>query len=323
MAVEALPVVRACDLPKQDAEQRWLVRGLWGRRAQGVVGGAPKLGKSWLGLDLAVSVATDTPCLGHFPVDDPGPALVYMAEDDAPIVRARLASLCRHRRLDLARLDLNVITVPVLRLDNEGDRHRLVATIQDLAPRILLLDPLVRLHRLNENKAQEVSGLLGFLTELQRTFDLAVVVVHHTSKKARSRPGQSLRGSSDLHAWGASNAYITEHRGDRMLTLEHRAAPAPDPMRIELASKPDGSGAHLRIVGDAPVVTAALATRVVDLLKDAPTPMRRGDIRETLRVSNNRLGDVLGALESSGRLQRTPRGWAVPKSDADRQQRLL
>lgn len=309
MAVNPLPTVRASELPEQQAEHGWLVRGLWGRRAQGVVGGAPKLGKSWLGLDLAVSVATGTPCLDHFPVDDPGPALIFMAEDDAPIVRARLASLCRRRSVALALLDVHVITVPVLRLDDEEDRQRLTDTVQQLAPRLLLLDPLVRLHRLNENKAQEISGLLGFLTGLQRAHELAVVVVHHTSKKSRSRPGQSLRGSSDLHAWGASNAYITEHRGERMLTLEHRAAPAPEPVRIELVSEPHP---HLRVVGAAPIASAPLATRIVELLRATPGPLRRGAIRTELRVSNNRLGAALVALESSTRIQRTSDGWALP-----------
>ena len=307
-----LPIVRACELPEEHAEHRWLVRGLWGRRAQGVVGGAPKLGKSWFGLDLAVSVATGTPCLDHFPVDDPGPALIYMAEDDAPTVRARLDSLCRRRGVALARLNVHVITVPVLRLDNEEDRRRLAATLEQLAPRLLLLDPLVRLHRLNENKAQEISGLLGFLTELQRAHELAVIVVHHTGKKSRSRPGQSLRGSSDLHAWGASNAYITEHRGERMLTLEHRAAPAPEPVRIELVSKPDGTDAHLRVAGAPPIASPNLATRIVDMLRTTSGPLRRGSLRAQLRVSNNRLGEALVALESADRVQRTAQGWVLP-----------
>ncbi|MCP5065964.1 MAG: AAA family ATPase, partial [bacterium] len=197
------------------------------------------------------------------------------------------------------------------------------ATLQRVSPKLLLLDPLVRLHRLNENKAQEMSGLLGFLTELQRAHQVAVVVVHHTSKKSRSRPGQSLRGSSDLHAWGASNAYITEQRGERMLTLEHRAAPSPEPMRIELVSKPDGSDAHLRVVGGPTVAPATLATRIVDLLQTAPGPLRRASLRAQLRVNNNRLGEALVALESAARVQRTAEGWVLPLQPSEGQQGLF
>ena len=46
--------VHAID-PQPDAPQ-WLVRDLWTTAAVGVIGGSPKVGKSWFGLDLAVSV---------------------------------------------------------------------------------------------------------------------------------------------------------------------------------------------------------------------------------------------------------------------------
>ena len=135
--------------PQPDAPQ-WLVRDLWTSAAVGVIGGQPKVGKSWLGLDLAVSVASGTPALGRFPVEATGPALVYLAEDALPRVRDRVAHLCRHRGLKLARLDLQVVTADRLRLDTERDQLALDHTVQRLRPALLLLDPLVRLHSLDE-----------------------------------------------------------------------------------------------------------------------------------------------------------------------------
>lgn len=83
-----------------------------------------------------------------------------------------------------------------------------------------------RLHRLDEYSAQQISGLLSFLRELQCTFDCALLVVHHTSKKRRGRPGQALRGSSDLHAFGDSDAYpssvgLKQRRGEPLDYCEH------------------------------------------------------------------------------------------------------
>jgi RecA-family ATPase len=146
-----LPVARAADLEVASAEHQWLVRQIWTQQAVGIVGGVPKSCKSWLGLDLAVSVASSTPCLGRFAVDDPGTALVYLAEDALPLVRGRIADLCLHRGLALAALDLLVITAPSLRLDLPADQARLRATLARHKPRLLVLDPLVRLHRLDEN----------------------------------------------------------------------------------------------------------------------------------------------------------------------------
>ena len=72
-----LPVVRVAEIPSQDRPQRWLVEPLWGASSVGLIGGAPKCSKTWLGLDLALSVATGTACLGRYrrPGAGAGPGL--------------------------------------------------------------------------------------------------------------------------------------------------------------------------------------------------------------------------------------------------------
>ena len=78
---DAFPVVRVDQIPREETATRWLVEPLWGDSAVGVIGGAPKCAKTWLGLDLALSVATGTACLDRYEVPQPGPVLVYLAED--------------------------------------------------------------------------------------------------------------------------------------------------------------------------------------------------------------------------------------------------
>jgi hypothetical protein len=101
------------------------VEELWGASSVGVIGGAPKCAKTWLGLDIALSVASGTACLGKYTVPERGPALVYLAEDALPVVRERIAGMAQHRALDLGSVEVHVITTPVLRLDREKDRARL------------------------------------------------------------------------------------------------------------------------------------------------------------------------------------------------------
>ena len=76
-----LPVVHVGEIPSDEIAERWLVEQLWCASSVGVIGGAPKCAKTWLGLDMALSVATGTPCLGKYAVPEPGPVLVYLAED--------------------------------------------------------------------------------------------------------------------------------------------------------------------------------------------------------------------------------------------------
>lgn len=312
---DTLPVVRASQLEDADPERRWLVGTLWARAGVGLIAGSPKLGKSWMGLDLAVSVASGTPCLDTFEVPEPGAALVYMAEDAAADVKARLRGLCRHRGLDLDSLPVYVITVPTLRLDLDRDQQRLYHTVALLRPRLLLLDPFVRLHKINENDAGEVSAILAYLRQLQRTFDLAVIVVHHSRKNSRpGGAGANLRGSSDFHAWSDSSLYLHHHKDTVVLTPEHRTAPAPGTVNLRLHVGQPADDTYFEVVdppdptGDA---TASLEADVLTAL--ARGSLSRNQLRATLRVRNQRLGAALEHLLRAGRIVRhDDNTWAIP-----------
>ena len=314
---DALPVVRAADLDDGDSLPRWLVHTLWARAAVGVLGGAPKCCKSWLALDLAVSVASGSACLGAFNVDAPGPVLLYMAEDAAAVVKARLSGICRARSLLLAAVPIHVITVPVLRLDRGRDQARLRDAVRRFAPRLLVLDPFVRLHRIDENDAGEVSALLGYLRALQRQHNVAVLVVHHARKNggAGAQAGLSLRGSGDFHAWGDSNLYVRRHKDALLLTIEHRAAAAPDPLRLQLVAG-DDDDVHLALAASDPPAddhaARDLDPLVLDALRRAGRALGRAELRAELRVRNERLGDALLRLVATGAVTRAGDRWAVP-----------
>jgi hypothetical protein len=74
---------------------QWLVQGLWSDQAVGILGGEPKCCKSFLALDLAVSVAAGTPCLRRFAVRRTGPVLLFPAQDSLAVVRRRLEGIAQ------------------------------------------------------------------------------------------------------------------------------------------------------------------------------------------------------------------------------------
>lgn len=316
---ESLPVVRVGEIPPEESPRRWLIEGLWGASAVGLIGGHPKGGKTFLALDIALSVASGTPCLGTYPVMEPGRALVYLAEDSLQAVRVRTEALARHRALALADLDLHVITSSSLRLDLAPYRTRLLRTLEQLRPRVLVLDPLVRLHSRDENSATEIAELLSYLRALQRRLDVAVVLVHHARKSGapHAQPGQSLRGSGDLWAWSDSALYLRRSGEHMILSMEHRAAAAPDPVFVRLAHG-DEERVHLEVVpgrvekrGQArPSVTEALLGTLAQ-----EQPITREQLRSRLSLRNERLGEALAALERDGRIERGPAGWRLRSSD--------
>lgn len=307
--VPPLPTRAPMDLDDTPPVQRWLVERLWAKSGVGILGGTPKSFKTWLGLELATAVATNTPALGRFAVRDRGPVLVYLAEDALDTVRDRLDALSLARDRALIDLDMHVITSPSLRLDRDDDIRRLAATVRDIRPRLLLLDPLVRLHNADENNASEIATILSRLRTIQRHYDVAVLLVHHTRKQGGTRQhGQTLRGSSDLHAWGDSNLYLTHDRDGVKLTVEHRAAPAMDPILISLRGDPP------RLVArdiDGAAEADTLEDRAVAQLRLADGPLTRKRLRALLGVNNKRLGDALLRLETLGAIRRTADGWAI------------
>ena len=230
-----LPVQRASQLASTGPQTQWLVEGLWSEQAVGILGGEPKCCKSFLALDVAVSVASGAACLRQFPVRRSGPVLLFPAEDSLAVVRQRLEGIAAAAQVPFASLPVEVITAPSLRLDTPTDRSRLSHTVQQLRPILLILDPLIRLHRVDENDASQIAGLLSYLRELQRQFQLAVLLVHHARKDSHSsRPGQALRGSSELHGWGDSNLYMRRKGSQLTLSTEHRAAPGQDHIPLQL-----------------------------------------------------------------------------------------
>ncbi len=300
-----LPVEPAYRLAERSEEHRWLVAGLWSEQAVGIVGGEPKCCKSFLALDIAVAVAAGIPCLRRFVVPRQGRVLLYAAEDALHIVRRRLEGICAAAGAELADLDILVITAPTLRLDMEADRRSLAETVASLQPRLLILDPFVRLHRIDENASGEVAPLLAFLRELQRRHAVAVLVVHHARKGAGGvRAGQALRGSSEFHAWGDSNLYLRRDGDELSLTVEHRAAPSPRPLSIELASR--GPALALEVVERAkPADDAAspsLDDRITAALAEAQQPLPFADLRARCRVRTATLYQHLASLTASGRV---------------------
>ena len=312
-----LPTTRAANLaPPDPNEQVWLIEGLWGARAVGIIGGQPKCYKTFLALDLAVAVASGTPCLRRFPTPRAGRVLLFAAEDALHIVRARLEGIAHAAAAEFQSLDIHVITAPVLRLDHQEHQQALQATVAELKPTLLVLDPLVRLHAIDENVAAEVAPLLAYLRRLQRLHQTAVALVHHARKgAAHERGGQALRGSSELHAWGDSNLYLRRQGQQLLLGIEHRAAQGTD--RVLLALKANPPALALEAIdqpsSDTAPIQPSCLSRVELLLADATTPLSQKQVREAVRMRTSDVSQALATLVADGRVFKSTAGYQLKR----------
>jgi hypothetical protein len=249
--------------------------------------------------------------------------LLFPAEDSLAIVRQRLDGICAAAGVILSELPLHVITAPALRLDLPSDRARLVATVQELEPVLLILDPLIRLHQLDENDASQIAPLLGFLRQLQRQFHLAVIVVHHAKKDGASlRPGQALRGSSELHGWGDSNLYLRRQRERLTLTVEHRAAPSLDPIAVQLTQHEAALSLSLVEASlscsapDSPPGMRSAEERVLKVLAHAAAPLGIQSLRKQCALRTATVCEILHDLCRQGTVQRASTGYRLRHGNA-------
>ena len=311
--MKGFPTRAPAELEDRPRAQQWMVDMLWSEQAVGIVGGEPKCGKSLLALDLAVAVATGVPCLRHYRPTGSGTVLLFAAEDASHKVRKRLQGIARAAVTPFDELDIAVIDIPALRLDHGSDRQRLAETVERITPRLLILDPLVRLHSVDENAAGEVAPILGFLRELQRRFETAVLLVHHARKSGGSRPGQALRGSSELHAWGDSNLYLRRRDKQIVMTVEHRDARGLNDIELELVDDGYGPAFHARQEPDdaQSEAPADAAHRILQAIENAEGPLSQRQIRERAATRPATVAEALNKFIGEGRVERVEGGYRI------------
>jgi hypothetical protein len=204
------------------------------------VGGEPKVGKSLLVANLALSLAAGADRIG-FPI--PAPRRVLICQFELPVPQFV-------NRLAIMRRSLGAAADQHLLVDTRAAGHLLsaaqglnhfVTAARSAAAEIIVLDPLYSTHDQDENDTRAMAALCQSLLRLRDASGAALVVVHHVRKTiGRHEIGSAFRGSSALHAVGDSYLLLTRP-SPQLSTLELRfqfryAAPQP-PRLLELNPK--------------------------------------------------------------------------------------
>lgn len=191
----------------------------------GMVVGPGGVGKSFLLLQLAISVATGITMLGDAWSQNqkPGKVLYLAGEDPVQIIWERLHNAANK----LPRFHGDIVTNLriastsgkagggyLLESTAEGIRHSdLWQWLLDQATgcRLIIIDPLRRFHALDENNSADATTIVKSLEEIAAKSGAAVIATHHTNKLSSMVGGgdlqQASRGSSaftDAVRWQAN-----------------------------------------------------------------------------------------------------------------------
>jgi hypothetical protein len=290
---------------------RWMVADVWGESEVGFISGHPKSYKSWLAIDLAISVATGTPFLGKFRVRKHN-VLLIQEEDPRPIMQERLGMVAASK--DLIGWDgdsddtfamwydrpdsLSIISNSGFTI-NEDWLAQLEAWIRKRDIKLVILDPLMMMGgNVDEFKAFEMmTEILKPLKQLRARTKSAIVVVHHHTKAAGQGGARDMYGSVALWAWEEAALHL-EVTGPGKITAGRFSKHAMLlPLQIELGDLDNVWEPHVVKIGvsslDDAISQIENGATVEDLVSST------GMSRETItRQLNQMLKD--GRVEKSG-----------------------
>jgi hypothetical protein len=201
------------------------------------VGGEPKVGKSLLVANLALSLASGLSRSG-FSIPAPRRVLVCQFELPVPqfvdrlaIMRKAMGTAADQNLLIDTRATGHLLSAP------QGMNHFLSAA-QSAAAEVIILDPLYSTHDQDENDTRAMAALCQSLLRLRDASRAALIVVHHVRKSiTRYEIGSAFRGSSALHAVGDSYMLLTRPSPQLStveLRFQFRYAAAQPPRLLQL-----------------------------------------------------------------------------------------
>lgn len=179
----------------------WTVRDVMPRTGLAVIYGGPGSGKTFLMLDMAMSIARGIPWHGRRTKQG---VCVYIAGEGA--LRARVTAYMRHNGLDDDAVpDFLTLESAVNFLDARADAADLIEAIQekvgDRAVRLIVVDTLARaMVGGKENASEDMGAVIATAGKVSDAFDCLLAFVHHSGKDDTkgSRGHSSLKGACDV-----------------------------------------------------------------------------------------------------------------------------
>ena len=211
-----------------------LIEGVLNYAEKMPLGGASKVGKTWLALDVAVSVACGVPWLGY--QTHKARVLFVNLELTDWAIASRVRLICEQKGvtlepdalvlLNLRGWDVNMTLLAPKLAEFAGERFGLI-----------IPDPVYKtLGDRDENSAGDIAGLLRLLEEVIRETGAAVLFTHHFNKGLAAGK-QELDRFSGSGVWARDPDVllsIQPHQEEGCLILEGtiRNGKSPDPVGL-------------------------------------------------------------------------------------------
>ena len=295
-------------LAKKFPETRWLIKDLVAEASITIISADPSSFKTWLMLDMALSVSKGTQLFKVFPVEQSG-ILIIDEESGPKMLSERFKSLGAETNLPISYLS---------RTGRKLDR-KYANEIADYCLSngigLVLFDSLVRFHSGDENTSKDMSVVFENFKNITDK-GISVLILHHNRKSVAGsyNPSGDMRGSSDILASVDCHIALSRKNGGQFLEVrqtKNRHRSEINAFKLRFESDEDGS--RFTFVGNnKSKIEQFIESKeyVFNLVCEHPGLTKKG-LQEKLSDSNNYLGmhllgDLIEELVSDSKVVRKP-----------------
>jgi hypothetical protein len=277
-----------------------------------LLAGRPKLGKSWLVLDVALAIALGSTCLGDVACEQ-GEVLFLALEDNERRLQRRIDKLLGAFAEEWPSRFHYATEWPRA---NEGGIEAIRAWVaQTPNARLVVIDVLAMFKSLRGNQDARYEADYRSLKDLQALageLGIPIIVDHHTRKSGAESGDAVEKISGTLGLAGAVDAFLVLDRDAQGTSLEGRGRDIED---VDVAVSFDPDACRWRILGDAGAIRRSDERKaVIEALQAAVEPMSPTTIMNVAGLSNRNSVDILlHRMVTSGEVERMGRGlYAIP-----------
>ena len=220
--------------------QEFVVRGLL-PQGLSILGGAPKIGKSWLMLDLAMRVANGEPMWGM--ETKPGTVLYLCLEDTYQRIQQRLYCLTDNAPSNL----LFACAAGTLATDLEAELLQYIREYPDLSLIIIDTFQMVRGGKNEPSYGSDYDDIqkLKRITDSQR---VSILLVHHLRKMGDADPVNKLSGTTGIS--GAVDGVYVLDKSARLEDVATLTCTGRDIQERALELRFDKTGCMWNLISD-------------------------------------------------------------------------
>ncbi len=292
-------------------EPRWAVPGLV---CEGVtlLAGPPKVGKSWLSLNLALDIAAGRPALGSIEVE-PGPVL-YLALEDTP---RRLQSRMRTVLADRPAPEGLTLSIACEPMPAGGDEQIDAWLTANPGARLVVIDVFAKVRGSAPAGVAAYDADYSAMGRIKRVADrhgVAILLIHHVRKAAAEDFLATVSGTNGLA--GAADAVLVLERAraqaDGVLHVTGRDVDETD---YPLAFHAERGAWEVLDGRASDYLLRDTRSQVIRYVRDYPGQKPK-QIAEALQIEAGTVRQTVRRMVDDGQLRAAPGGYYFPAGDS-------